>query len=81
MPLDVSLGLSKRAGVVDVSAIDATFDEPSVVRVGTAGNLKVDTAEGQTITIPNMLVGETTLVLVNKVYSTGTTAGSLTRYY
>ena len=69
---------------INISSAAATFDTPSAIRCGGAGNLVVDTAGGQTaVTITAMAVGEYAGVMVTKVYAAadGTTATALTRYW
>lgn len=69
------------AALVDISATDATFDTPSAVRAGGAGDLKVDTAAGDTVVLPSLVAGEYAGCLVTKVYKVGTTATLLSRYW
>jgi hypothetical protein len=59
-------------------ASDSTHSPPVGVYVGTSGNVKVDTIEGNTLTVPSV-AGGTLPWAVKKVYSTanGTTASNL----
>lgn len=70
--------------LVDISGDDVTFPEPSAVRVGGAGNLKVDTQGGEVgVVLPSLVAGEYAGCLVTKVYSSanGTTATLISRYW
>lgn len=79
MGLDASLGLCENAAAIDLGA-DRAFSEPSIVYVGTAGNVKIDTDSQTAITI-KAPAGVALPFLVRKVYSTsnGTTAADLVR--
>lgn len=67
---------------VDVSS-DAMFDQPSAIRVGTAGNIVVYPAGSPStaVTITAMAVGEYVGCSVVGVDSTGTTVTDVTRYW
>ncbi len=53
-------------------------DVPFNLYVGTGGDLKVDTIDGQTITLKNVASGTyLDFIKVNKVYSKGTTASDI----
>lgn len=58
-----------------------TFDQVSIVRVGTAGDVKIKTSSGDDVTIPDVLAGEVLNVEIVRVYSTGTTASGFTRFW
>ena len=61
----------------EVTASDsADLAQFSVIYVGTGGNVKVITAQGSTVTFPNVLNGATLPVRVRRVFSTGTTASN-----
>ena len=47
------------------------------IYIGTAGDLKVDTVEGDTLTFVGAQAGGVIPVVAKRVYSTGTTAGNL----
>lgn len=51
------------------------------VWVGGAGNVKVDTIGGQTITINSVAAGTLLPVQVRKIYATGTTATNMVALY
>lgn len=68
--------------LVDISAADVTFTSPRAVRVGGAGDLKVDTAGGETaVVLPALAAGEYAGCMVTKVYKVGTTATLLSSYW
>ena len=54
---------------------------PSVVYVGTSGNVKVTTPQGDVATFYNVASGTCIPVQVLQVWSTGTTATNLVRIY
>ncbi len=65
---------------VDVSAVDVELDHESLLVVGTAGDLAVDTAAGNTVTIPSAVVSAFNGVIpvfFTKVYNAGTTAADI----
>lgn len=54
---------------------DKVSDVPFNIFVGTGGDLKVDTIDGQTITLKNIASGTyIDFIKINKVYARGTTA-------
>lgn len=54
---------------------------PSVVYVGTGGNVKVTTPQGDAVTFANISAGSVIPVQVLQVWATGTTATNLVRIY
>lgn len=64
-----------------VTKSDSTTFEPSVVYVGGAGNVKVDTAQGTTVTFVGIQAGGVIPVRVCRVYSTDTTATDFVRVF
>lgn len=54
---------------------------PSVVYVGATGNVKVNTAQGDTVTFSNVPSGGVIPVQVTRVWATGTTATNMVRIY
>lgn len=57
---------------------DQTFStESRGVYIGTAGNLKVDMADGTTVTFSNLAAGSIYAIAITKVYQTGSTAAGL----
>ncbi len=63
------------AQAVTPSETAKVSDVPFNLYVGTGGDLKVDTIDGQTITLKNVASGTyLDFIKVNKVYSRGTTA-------
>jgi len=68
------------AELVDISSADHTTTYPSLLLVGGGGDIKVDTRDGTTITIPSVPVGYL-LLFVSKVYKVGTTATFMTAIY
>ncbi len=50
------------------------------IRVGTAGDLAVKSASGDTVIIPDVLAGETLAIRVRVVFSTSTTASGIMGY-
>lgn len=65
---------ARKAAVVTPS--DSAANVFSFLRIGGAGNIKVDTIGGATVTIP-VLAGEYLPLAVTKVYATGTTATNI----
>ena len=57
------------------------FASPSVVYVGSAGNVQVTTAQGDTVVFANVPAGGIIPVQVDQVWSTNTTAANLVRVY
>ena len=65
-----------------VTPNDSTnLSAPSVVYVGTSGNVKVTTAAGDDVTFTNIQSGGVIPVRVKRVWSTGTTASNMVRVY
>lgn len=54
---------------------------PSVIYVGTGGDVKVTTAQGDDVTFVGVLSGSVVPVQVIRVWSTGTSATNLLRIY
>jgi hypothetical protein len=54
---------------------------PSVIYVGSGGNVKVTTAQGDDVTFVGVLSGSVVPVQVIRVWSTGTSATNLLRIY
>ena len=59
----------------------ADLASPSVVYVGATGNVKVNTAQGDTVTFSNVPSGGIIPVQVTRVWSNGTTATNMVRIY
>jgi len=68
------------AELVDISSADHAFTHPVLLLVGGAGDIKVETSAGTTITIPSVPVGYL-LCFVTKVYKTGTAATFMTAIF
>lgn len=68
-------------GAEAVTLSDSTTFIPSVIYVGTGGNVKVTTELGQDVTFSNLPTGSTIPVRCTKAWSTGTTASNLVRVY
>lgn len=67
---------------VDIGSGDHTATETGrALWVGTTGNVKVDTSDGDTITINNVQDGTVLPVRVTKVYQTGTTASNMVIFW
>ena len=64
-----------------VTPSDVVTFNPSVVFVGVAGNVKVTTAQGSDVTFTGVQAGAVIPVQVIKVWSTGTTATTMTRIF
>ena len=54
---------------------------PSIIYVGTGGNVKVTTAQGDEVTFLGLLAGMVIPVQVLRVWATGTTASNLLGIY
>lgn len=61
----------------DSSEIDPTRG----LYIGGAGNIKVDTAAGTTVTLNSAAAGSVLPIRVKKVYATGTTATNIVALY
>ncbi len=59
----------------------ADLTTPSVVYVGGSGDVKVTTAQGDTVTFVGVISGGVLPVQVIRVWSTGTTATYMLRIY
>lgn len=57
------------------------LETPSVVYVGTTGNVRVNTAQGDTVTFTGVPAGAVIPVQVTRVWATGTTATNMVRIY
>jgi hypothetical protein len=65
-----------------VTASDSVaFNEPSVVYVGAAGNVRVTTSGGDDVLFTGVQAGGIIPVRVKQVWATNTTASSLVRIY
>lgn len=65
-----------------VTPNDSTnLSQPSVIYVGGAGNVKVTTAQGTAVTFTAVNAGTVIPVQVLRVWSTGTTATSMTAIF
>lgn len=62
-----------------VVASNSTIFPPSTLFIGTAGNVNVVTAEGNTVLFKNLLNASFLPVLVTQVLSTSTTATDIVR--
>ena len=51
--------------------------KPGFIYVGTSGNIKVDTIEGDTVTFNSVAAGIVHPILVKRIYATGTTASNI----
>ena len=69
-------------GATAVTPNDSTnLTPPSVIYVGSAGNVKVTTAQGDAVTFVGVLGGTVIPVQAIRVWSTGTTATNIVRVY
>lgn len=57
------------------------FASPSVIYVGTSGDVQVTTAQGDVVVFSNLPAGSVIPVQVDQVWVTGTTAANLVRVY
>ena len=71
-------GKGNAYGAVSITPNDSTdlSDAPLAIYVGGTGNLKVDMADGSTVTFTDIPAGFAP-ILVRRVYSTGTTATNI----
>jgi hypothetical protein len=66
------------AVAIDYSGGNQTLStEARGVYVGTAGHLKVDMADGTTVTFSNLAAGNIYPIAITKIYQTGSTAAGL----
>ena len=71
-------GKGKIAQTVSTNDSANVSDVPFNIYVGTGGNLKVDTADGQSIILKNVANGTyIDFIKVVKIYRTGTTASDI----
>lgn len=71
-------GKGKIAQAVTLSDSAEVSDVPFNIYVGTGGDLKVDTEDGQTVTLKNVPSGTyIDFIKVKKIYSTGTRASDI----
>jgi len=59
----------------------AEIDPTRGLYIGGAGNIKVDTAAGTTVTLNSAAAGSVLPIRVKKVYATGTTATNIVALY
>jgi ribosomal protein L2 len=60
----------------------STYDSEFNIYVGTGGNLKIDTTDGQTITLKNIPSGTyIDWIKAKKIYNKGTTASDIIAIY
>jgi hypothetical protein len=75
------MALEKNASYVtrmeSVTASDSVDCKPGLLYVGTAGNIKIDTLDGDTVTLTNIAAGIVHPIWVKRVYATGTTASNI----
>lgn len=64
-----------------ITKSDSVTFYPSVVYVGAPGDVKVDTAQGTTVTFTGVLAGTVLPVRVRRVWSAGTTASGFVRVF
>tara|TARA_R100001224_G_C4029922_1_gene152686 strand:- start:383 stop:655 length:273 start_codon:yes stop_codon:yes gene_type:complete len=71
-------GKGKIAQEVTLSDSAEVSDVPFNIYVGTGGDLKVDTEDGQTVTLKNVPSGTyIDFIKIKKIYSTGTRASDI----
>jgi len=69
-------------GATAITPSDTTdLPTPSVVYVGSAGTVKVTTAQGDDVTFVGLIGGSVIPVQVIRVWATGLTAANLVRVY
>lgn len=61
----------------DATDLAITADE---LRIGSAGNVKITTSAGDTVTVPNVAAGDFITCGVTRVWATGTTATGITGF-
>lgn len=66
---------------VVVASDTVNFSSPSVIYVGTSGNVNVTTAAGDTVTFSNVQSGSIIPVRIKRVWVTDTTASNIVRIY
>lgn len=66
---------------VAVTKSDSTVFEPSTIFVGTAGDIAIKNAEGDSVVLKNIANGTFLPVLATQVLATGTGAGDIVRFY
>ena len=70
------------AGAQAVTPSDTRdLENPSVIYVGTTGNVQVETANGDTVTFIGVPSGSVIPVQVIRVFATSTTATNMVRIY
>jgi hypothetical protein len=76
-----ALGPSVRAVAITKSDVTTYNPAPRALYVGTTGDVKVDTWNGETITFTGVPAGAILPICFTKVYSTDTTAGAFVGLY
>ncbi|WP_159728363.1 hypothetical protein [Methylosinus sp. Ce-a6] len=76
----VLIGAHVARDAFNVTLSDSATQNANFFRVGTAGNVAVQTADGTTLTIPSLAAGEYVFLAVQKFLATGTTASGLTAF-
>lgn len=71
---------TKAAAITGSDTVDLA-DVSRGIYVGGAGDIKVDMANGGTVTLSGALAGSILPIRVSRVYSTGTTATNLINLY
>lgn len=67
--------------IVPADGADLTISPSRALFVGTAGNVNVDTAQGDTVLFKNVPAGSILPVSVRRVRSTNTTAADIVALY
>ena len=75
MALDKTASFVTRAESVTPS--DTVDCKPGLLYVGVSGDVKVDTLDGDTVVLKNMVQGIVHPIYVKRVYSTSTTATNI----
>lgn len=75
--------ISSAHGAIEITPDDDVEFIPPVrgIYVGTSGDLKVDMADGQTVTFTGVVAGFIHDISVKRVYANGTNAGNIIGLY
>lgn len=75
------MALDKTASMVtrinSITASDSANCRTGLLYVGVTGNVKLDTIDGDTVTLIGVAAGVVHPILVKKIYATGTTATNI----
>ena len=72
---------AENAAAITPSDVTDLVNATRSIYIGGAGNLKIDTVAGDTVTLNGVVAGTVIPVRVQRVYATGTTATNLVGFW